>query len=90
MKLLCAIAISTLFLPELTYAEERPPAGKTTDHDGQLIDRHVGVNTNFTLESGDSGGVWANRFWEFLEADWGMREGLIIPADQGRSGESTH
>jgi hypothetical protein len=53
--------------------------GVITDHDGRLEDRDFGFEYGLELETGDSGGVGAERRWEYLEEDWEIREGIVIP-----------
>ncbi len=53
--------------------------GITTDHHGRLESRDFGFEYGLELETGDSCGIGAERRWEYLEEDWEIREGLVIP-----------
>ena len=53
--------------------------GVMTDHDGKLKSRDFGFNYGMELETGDSGGIGAERRWEYLEWDWEIRKGIVIP-----------
>ena len=53
----------------------------SSDHDGQLLERRISLNTSLELETGDTIYLWVDQFREFLDADWEIREGVVIPTD---------
>ena len=59
--------------------------GVSIDHYGQLQGRHFGIGSELTLETGDGIEMWFDRNWEYLEEDWEIREGIVIPAGIYRS-----
>jgi len=42
--------------------------------------RHTHAYVSWSLETGDSGYTWSSRDWEYLDKDWEIRKGLIIPS----------
>ena len=54
--------------------------GVTLNHDGGLEYRHTHAYVSWSLETGDSGYTWSSRDWEYLDKDWEIRKGLIIPS----------
>ena len=50
------------------------------NHDGRLQYREADAYIWLNLETGDSGHTWYGRDWEYLDKDWEIREGLIIPS----------
>jgi hypothetical protein len=50
------------------------------NHDGDLEYRHTHAYVSWKLETGDSGHTWYSRDWEYLDEDWEIREGIIIPS----------
>ena len=55
-----------------------------SDHSGQLQDRHLNMSTALNLETGDQVYMWYDRNWEYLDKDWEIRKGIIIPAGMHR------
>ena len=53
--------------------------GIITDHDGRLVSRDTGFDYGLGLKTGDSGGIGAGRHWEYLDWDWEIRKGIVIP-----------
>ncbi len=51
----------------------------TTDHDGGLESRSIGFDYGLELETGDSAGIGIDPHWEYLEGDWEIRKGIVIP-----------
>jgi hypothetical protein len=54
--------------------------GTALNHDGGLEYRHTHAYISWSLETGDSGHTWYSRDWEYLDEDWEIREGIIIPS----------
>ncbi len=53
--------------------------GDGLDHT-RLEYRNTHAYISSSLETGDSGYTWYSRNWEYLDEDWEIREGIIIPS----------
>ncbi len=50
------------------------------DHLGQLQDRDSRLSAGIELETGDLAEIRFDRSWEYLDEDWEIQKGIIIPA----------
>jgi len=54
--------------------------GTALNHHGDLEYRSTHAYISSSLEAGDSGYTWYSRDWDYLDEDWEIREGIIIPS----------
>jgi hypothetical protein len=48
-------------------------------NDGQFRDRNVGTSLSLELETGDFAHVWSDGTWEYVDEEWEIREGIVVP-----------